>query len=278
MAKILRFDPGQPSQRQSVNLDGDVYEVSVEWRERAGAWYMALRDASGSRIFESRRISPQSFATDGLLTDGGPPGAFLVRGAEHYRREALNRTLFVIYIEQADLAAPDDEDPLEVIRSEFLGADLSGVGTLTAALNRYRSVSGTLRGSGTLSASLVRERGLVGSLQGVGSVAATLSRERGLVATLSGSGTLSGSIVRERLISSTLSGAGTLTGTLTRERTLAASLSGVGSVSGALVRERGLSATLQGIGDIDARLSEENGVWFEGNGRVVVDQSLISTV
>jgi len=97
MPRIIRTRPELPAYTQTVDLDGEPYEIRLYWRERLDGWYMDLRTSEEQPIALGRRLSPQSLPMYAETLPDGPPGLFIVRGPPNYRRKALGKTLLLKY-------------------------------------------------------------------------------------------------------------------------------------------------------------------------------------
>lgn len=114
MPKILPTNPDLSAHSQTVELDGEPYQIRFYWRGRQRSWYMDLRTVDGDAIALGRRLSAQSAPLYGQDFPQGPPGLLLVRGPAYYQRKALGRTLVVKYYPEDEVGETDDETPYTV--------------------------------------------------------------------------------------------------------------------------------------------------------------------
>lgn len=103
----------QPQHRQTVTLDGTEYQIRLTYRRRLASWYMDLYDAEGTAIALGRRLSPGWSPINGVIAEGGPPGLFLVKGVDPYKRDEVE----LYYIPLAQIPAPAPSGELRVVLS-----------------------------------------------------------------------------------------------------------------------------------------------------------------
>jgi|SRR5688572_24228474 len=103
MAVKLTISYDDPAHRQTVPLEGALYEVRLVYRERTGAWYLDLWDADGNELLRGRRLSPNSSPQLGMITDG-PPGALFAVG-----RPARSE-IELWYLDAAECVPVEQED------------------------------------------------------------------------------------------------------------------------------------------------------------------------
>jgi len=115
MPLVFSTFPELPASRQTVELEGDVYELRLHWQRRNQAWYCDLAVADGEQLFSGARISPRFGPTVGVRIDGLPPGQILAAGQDPYRRKDLGSGLFLLYATPEELAEfapqPDASTP-----------------------------------------------------------------------------------------------------------------------------------------------------------------------
>lgn len=117
MAQVLRTFPDLPRHSYRVALDGETYRVSFAWMERTAGWYFTLETVDGDTVVRNRRLAGESSLLRYVADPAAPPGVFLVRGPDDYRREALGETLLVVYYEEAEIGEPSipGEENLTVV-------------------------------------------------------------------------------------------------------------------------------------------------------------------
>lgn len=106
MGQILRAHPALPASRQIVTLGEDRYTLRLRWRERLGAWYADLYDASGVAIWEGQRVTTQWALGLGLAAEGAPDGMLFVRGPADYARADLGGSVELVFYATDELPAP----------------------------------------------------------------------------------------------------------------------------------------------------------------------------
>jgi hypothetical protein len=143
-----------------------------------------------------------------------------------------------------------------------LSVTLSGVGMLTPTLTANLDLgSVTLTGVGTLSGTFSLSTALTTTLSGVGTLTPTLSANVALSpVTLSGSSTLTGTFSLSTALAVTIPGVGTLTGTLSEATALTVTLAGIGTLTGTFSLATALTVTLSGVGTLTGTLSVSSGV------------------
>lgn len=98
-----------------MDFDDVTLFVRLTWRERLGAWFLSLYDvATEEPVLLNRRVTPQMILTVDVLRPGEPPGEILVRGPEHYKREALGTAVVISYLSEDDLRSSPDNTNLVV--------------------------------------------------------------------------------------------------------------------------------------------------------------------
>ena len=107
MAQVLPTFPELPRHSYRVALEGSTYGVTLAWRERTAGWYISLETADGSPIVTNRRLVGESQLLRYVSAPQGPPGILLVRGPDHYIREALGEILLVVYYTSDEITEPD---------------------------------------------------------------------------------------------------------------------------------------------------------------------------
>lgn len=110
MVQVLPMRAGVPFQQSQVDLDGVPFNVELRWNERAPAWVMTLRDASGAVLRAGVRVclgaellpaeKPSTFPAGTLLavdtSDSGVDAGLDELGADARVR--------LVYLEAADVA------------------------------------------------------------------------------------------------------------------------------------------------------------------------------
>lgn len=115
MAQVIRNFPDLPSHQQTVSLDGETYVLEFVWHERLLGWYVSVETADGEAIAQSRRLVGESILLRYVSNPAAPPGILLVRGPQHYKREALGRVLVLVYYSADEVAEIGPDDELEVV-------------------------------------------------------------------------------------------------------------------------------------------------------------------
>lgn len=133
----------------------------------------------------------------------------------------------------------------------FMGASLTGLGSLSAAIRGRLDAIAALVGQGDLTGALVASTFLIAALQGSGDITlANLSGAMEMTAALTGQGIVTAVMFMVAAITASLDGAGDLSGDLYGRLDAIASLTGQGDLVGAMTGLASLSATLDGMGDI----------------------------
>lgn len=108
-AQILPLRTDLPRYSFRVELDGARYEFSMEWNDRAGAWFFDLADAEGDLIVTSIRVGVDYPLLDSYTDDRIPPGILLAVDSQKLDldpgRQDLGDRVQMIYYPIADLSA-----------------------------------------------------------------------------------------------------------------------------------------------------------------------------
>lgn len=66
-----------PHYQFEAELDGTNYQLEFRWNDRAAAWFLEVRDSSGTPLLSGRRVCLNSFTLRRFRGLGLPPGELL---------------------------------------------------------------------------------------------------------------------------------------------------------------------------------------------------------
>jgi len=96
--------------RYTVELGGTRYTLRWRPNERTSSWYVDILDASGTVLYQGRRVSPKSDLLADVEIDGQPAGALLSKGPDAYTLEDIGKAVVLKFIPDAELPAAPSSD------------------------------------------------------------------------------------------------------------------------------------------------------------------------
>lgn len=114
MPARINARPSRTDHRLRPTIGGVEVEVRLVWRERLGAWFMDVSDATGAPLLQGKRVTPATEPWRAIIGEdtGGPQGgALVVVGRDPYYRSDLNAGVDLLYLRADEV--PDDIDPTD---------------------------------------------------------------------------------------------------------------------------------------------------------------------
>ena len=101
--RIIRTPTNDSNYEFVVALDGVDYILRLLWNDRAGRWFMTVRDSSGIDLITARKLcANMPFAAHDLVGPAGQLWTLCVSPEDPGLRD-LGEGAFLVYVEEANV-------------------------------------------------------------------------------------------------------------------------------------------------------------------------------
>lgn len=109
--QLLLLPTPSPSFSSPIALDGNTYQLELQWNRRYDRWHMSILTESAKPLASGIKLVPGANLLEGHSAEGIPPGelwAVSIDAANpDITRTTLGRTASLVYFPEAEIAAVD---------------------------------------------------------------------------------------------------------------------------------------------------------------------------